>query len=266
MGDVPMIEIAVDKRGKLSKLFESYRWNFLVDAVLEDAVVSRAWADDAINPQVAVLELANIRLFIPGGDAYHPAARDFLEGLTGFAALIPASGDWEARIQETFTGRSVALPRYAFTSEKLDGKRLLKFSMKIPDGYSMVPMDIDLARRLAGEKSEFASDHLLNYESPEDFIARGFGFCILRAEEIVSAATTFVTCKAGIEIQINTREAHRGKGLATTAAARLLLHSLSLGLDPNWDAENKISVGLAKKLGYTPQGTYTLFVIPGAEN
>jgi hypothetical protein len=87
----------------------------------------------------------------------------------------------------------------------------------------MVPMDILLTRRLVGERTEFSSDHLVNYESPEDFIARGFGFCILDKDEIASVATTFASCEAGIEIQINTREAYKQKGLATAVAARLIL-------------------------------------------
>ena len=44
-------------------------------------------------------------------------------------------------------------------------------------------------------------------------------------------------------------------------SARLLLHSLERGLDPGWDAANEVSVGLAKKLGYTFQGKYTMFVV-----
>jgi len=258
-----MIEITTDKKRVLKTLFQGYRWNFLVDAVLEDAVVSIAQADDAVNPQVAVLELSNIRLFIPGGNTKHPAARGFLEGLSGFAALIPATGEWDALIKEVLAGKYVVLPRYAFTSEGLDQQFLVGLSQKIPPGFQVVPMDIDLTRRLAAEKSEFTSDHLLNYSSPEDFMARGFGFCIQEGEEIVSVATTFVTCAAGIEIQINTRDTHQRMGLATGIAAHLLHHCLAQGLDPNWDAANENSVGLAKKLGYIPQGTYSMYVLPG---
>ena len=259
-----MIEIKQEKKEKLGTLFEAYKWNYLVDAVLEDAVISRALADNKVDPQVAVLELSKIKLYNTGGDANHPAARSFLKGLRGFAALVPSSDGWATLIQDEFSGKIVSLPRYAFTSERLDTAHLLELSAKMPEGCRMVPLDLHLSRCLAGERSEFASDHLLNYESPEDFVARGFGFCILDGEEIISVATTFVTCKAGIEIQINTREVHKRAGLATAVAARIMLHSLEWGLDPNWDAANQNSVGLATKLGYTPQGTYTMYVIPGS--
>jgi RimJ/RimL family protein N-acetyltransferase len=122
-------------------------------------------------------------------------------------------------------------------------------------------MDLNLARQLAAEKSEFSSDHMVNFDSPEDFISRGIGFCIVSGDEIVSAATTFVVCGKGIEIQINTRKQHRRKSLATVVAAHLLLYCLENGLDPNWDAENERSAHLAEKLGYTPQGRYPVWIV-----
>ena len=156
------------------------------------------------------------------------------------------------------------MPRYAFTSEKLDTVHLRKLRAQLPDGYRLERMDLKLARQLAAERSGFSSDHLLNFSSPQDFIERGFGFCILAGRDIVSVATTFAVCNKGIEIQINTRKKHRGKGLATVVAAQLLIHSLENNLDPNWDAENEVSAGLALKLGYTPQGTYPIYTYTGS--
>ncbi len=41
----------------------------------------------------------------------------------------------------------------------------------------------------------------------------------------------------------------------------MLLHSLENNLDPDWDAGNERSVGLARKLAYTPQGSYSIYVV-----
>jgi GNAT superfamily N-acetyltransferase len=248
-----------DKR-RLAKLFEAYRWNYLPDAIL-DGRMGAALADDEDHPQVAVLEAPSLKLSIVGGDAGHPSAREYVEGLSPPKALICASADWEALLRGIHRGKLLRLPRYAFTSEHLDRAHLRRLGSQVPDGYRLERMDVDLARQLAGEKSEFTEDHMLSFDSPEEFVARGFGFCLLDGKEIASVATTFVVCDRGIEIQINTREAHRGKGLATVVAAQLILHSLDQGLDPNWDAANERSVGLAKKLGYTPQGRYAIWVV-----
>lgn len=254
-----MIAIDKDNRKKLSKLFQAYKWNYLPDAILE-GTMGIALADDADEPHVAVLEAPNLNLSVVGGDAGHPSARPYLEQLPKLTALFFASEGWEELVHRVHAGRLIAMPRYAFTSEALDVEHLRELGSHVPDGYRLEQMNLDLAQRLGSEKSGFAADHMLNFCSPEDFIERGFGFCLLHGDEIASAATTFVVCHKGIEIQINTREKHRHRGLATVVAARLIVHSLQNNLDPNWDAANESSVGLATKLGYTPQGTYpTLF-------
>ena len=257
-----MISIDKDDRRKLSKLFQSFAWNYLPDAILE-GTMGRAIADDAGDPRVAVLEVPNLKLSIVGGDASHPAAREYIEQLPKMTGLFFGSEGWEELAQDIHRGKLIEMPRYTFTSEALDITHLREHVSRIPGGYRLVQMDLDLAQRLGEEKSRFAEDHMVNFDSPEDFIARGFGFCLLHGDQIASVATTFAVCHKGIEIQINTREQHQRKGLATVVAAHLIMHSLEKGLDPNWDAANESSVGLAAKLGYTPQGTYPMMFYTG---
>jgi hypothetical protein len=260
MSEIEMKLIDKGKRKELAKLFQEYKWNYLPDSIL-DGYMGEAFADDEVTPQIAVLKAPSLKLCILGGDAEGPSARKYIEFLPIPKVLIFASDGWEGLVREFHKGRMVSLPRYAFTSENLEVEYLKSLGSQIPEGYRLEQMDINLAHQLAGENSEFSSEHLLNFDSPEDFIERGFGYCILKEDEIVSVATTFAICDKGIEIQINTRENHQGKGLATVVAAQLILHSLQNNLDPNWDAANQISVGLAKKLGYTPQGTYSIFIV-----
>lgn len=255
-----MIEIEAHKRNRLAKLFAGYRWNYLPDAVLE-GYFGRAYADDEADPRVARLVFPRLGLSIYGGDASHPTAWEELRRLPQYAIVIFASTAWETLIEEIHAGNLVKLTRYAFTSERLDRLHLEKLKDAVPAEFQVRQMDSVLAQQLGQEKSEFAEDHMSNYDSPQDFIERGYGYCILDGERIVCAATTFVTCSQGIEIQINTREEYRRKGLATVAAAHLILHSLEKNLDPNWDAANEISAGLTEKLGYTPQGTYPMYVV-----
>jgi RimJ/RimL family protein N-acetyltransferase len=255
-----MIEIKEDKRGRVGTLFQGYKWNYLADAIL-DGYIGSVFADRVEDPQVGVLEVPKIKIKILGGDAGHPSAREYIEGLPLSSVLIFASDDWDELVETVHAGRMVHMPRFAFTSESLDIERLRTLITRVPEGYRLLQMDLSLAQKLAAEKSEFASDHMLIFESPEDFITHGFGFCIMEGDEIISAATTFAVCDKGIEIQINTRDKHQGKGLATVVAAQIMVYSLENGLDPNWDAANDISVGLAKKLGYTPQGSYLMYFV-----
>ncbi len=261
--DQGMKEVAVPWRARLAPLFEAYRWNYLPQAVLE-GTLGRALADDDAEPKVAVLEAPSLRLSIPAGDPRHPLAQAYLTGLRAPWALIYGSPGWEELASQCHAGKLVPMPRYAFSSERLDPGYLRELGSRIRDGYRLERISPDLARKLAEERSEFAADHLLSFASPEEFVQRGFGFCLLAGDQIVSAATTFAVCSRGIEIQISTREKHRRKGLATVVAAHLLLHSLQQGLDPNWDAANQASVCLAQRLGYTPRGTYQLVLFAGS--
>ena len=258
-----MIEIEKPDRKRLAGLFRGYTWNHLADAILEGAM-GQAIADDAEDPRVAVLQAPNLQLNIVGGDAGHPAAREYLEQLPKHSALFFGAEGWEELVQSIHGSKMIEMPRYAFISEALDLEQLRGLASRVPDGYRAVQMDLDLAQRLGAEKSRFAEDHMVNFDSPEDFVARGFGFCLLHGDQIASVATTFAICSKGIEIQINTREEHQRKGLATAVAAQLIMHSLEQGLDPNWDAANESSVGLATKLGYTPQGTYPMLFYTGS--
>lgn len=255
-----MESVDTNRRRDLSSLFRGYEWNYLPDAIL-DGYMGEAFVDDEENPHIAVLEAPKLKLSIVGGDATHLSARKYIEELPPPKIMIFASEGWEELLREMHGGRLISLPRYAFTSENLDLAHLFKLQSQLPEGYRLERMGIGLAQKLASERSEFASDHMLNFDSPEDFIERGFGFCVLDEGEIVSVATTFAICDKGIEIQIDTRRNHRGRGLATVVAARLLTYSLENDLDPNWDAANEASVGLAKKLGYTPRGTYSMYVL-----
>jgi GNAT acetyltransferase len=259
-----MIPLDKSSTRSLQRFYQDYKWNYLPDAILE-GTVGEALVDDEGDPQVAVLQIPKLKLSIPGGDARHPAAREFVEKLPRFSALICASQEWEELLQEVHAGKLIGMQRYAFTGEKLDIDHLRGLASRIPDGCRLARIDLSLAKQLAAERSEFASAHMRNFDSAEDFIARGFGFCVLAGDEIVSAATTFAVCNKGIEIEVGTREKQRGRGLATVVSAQLLVQSLEQGLDPHWDAENERSVGLANKLGYTPQGTYYLWLFAGGK-
>ncbi len=260
-----MIGIDANRREVAGPLFARYRWNLLAEAILENAVVSEVQVDDAVNPQVGVLTLSQIGLSLVGGEAGHPAARRWVQAMAPWTAVVAASPGWDELVQESQGEKLRILPRWAFNSDGLDPARLAAFRDNLPVGFHIQKMDTGLTSQLMQEEGRFSGDHLLNYASQEDFLARGFGFCVLEGERIVSVASTFVTCQKGIEIQINTRESHRGKGLGTAVAAAIMLHSLERGLDPSWDAANEISVGLAVKLGYTLQGTYQMYFLPGEQ-
>ena len=77
----------------------------------------------------------------------------------------------------------------------------------------------------------------------------------------VAGASSYYVYPGGIEIQIDTHQDYRRRGLATTAAAGLILACLDRGLYPSWDAANLSSVALAEKLGYQFDHEYTAYEV-----
>jgi GNAT superfamily N-acetyltransferase len=242
--------------------FTSYRWNYLASAALEGAH-GEVHVNTPHRPAVAVLFFPHLNLRIYGGNPHHPSGVESLMACPPQTALLAGSPSWEPAFHRAFEGRLVSIPRYAFTGESLDREALACFAKAVPVGFSITRLTASQAAAVAGEQSEFAADHLGNFSSVDDFMERGFGFGAVGPDGLACLATTFIVCGAGVEIQINTREKYRRKGLAAATAAKFILHCLENGLDPNWDAANLVSVSLAQKLGYTLQGTYTMYFIRG---
>ena len=76
----------------------------------------------------------------------------------------------------------------------------------------------------------------------------------------VAGAGSYCVYDGGIEIEIDTREDHRRRGLASACGARLILECLDRGLYPSWDAHDLRSVSLAEKLGYRSAGPYKTYI------
>ncbi|MCR5501716.1 MAG: GNAT family N-acetyltransferase [Lachnospiraceae bacterium] len=68
-----------------------------------------------------------------------------------------------------------------------------------------------------------------------------------------------------MEIEVDTVEEERRKGLATIVSAALILRCLDEGLYPSWNAQNMKSVRLAEKLGYEFDHEYTTYEVSGED-
>lgn len=254
-----MIEIVTDRREKLAQLFPNHFGGYMGDAIL-DGYMGRALAD-AESPTCGVLELADVQIAILGGDLSHASVLEYLKNLSGIWALFMVSEEFAQVTKRIHVGKWVEMERYAFSTENLSIPTLEQLKAQLPDGFQVKKIDLSLAKQLAEDKQNaFADYHGKAFKSPEDFVERGVGFCICEGETIACVASSFAVSDKSIEIQIDTRRSYRGKHLATVAAAYLIVYCLEHGLDPGWDAATKISAKLAEKLGYTPQGTYKMYV------
>ncbi len=178
-----------------------------------------------------------------------------------FMILAPETEAWEAAIREYFGERARKVVRYALKKEPdvFDRKRLQRAAEGLPSAYELKALDETLFARC--RETGWCRDWVSQYASWEEYEKRGLGVVALRDGEPVSGASSYSSFEGGIEIEIDTREDSRRKGLAYGCAAKLILKCLERGWYPSWDAQNPASLALAEKLGYHLDHAYTAYEV-----
>lgn len=262
-----MVEISKEKRDILRPL---YTWTVdtAVTSCLEGRNSSRAWADDAEHPTAAIVQLGGFRKggcgfsFI-AGDVNSPCAKELIlawpEDFEGKGTLlVPENEKWSALIREVLEERYNEEIRFATskTEAHFDKKQLSEFASAVPDGYETRFIDRELFS--LAEKCSWAVESVGNFRSFDEFENNNaLGVAALHKGEIVCMTSSFSAYSTGIEIEIDTRDDHRRKGLARACVSRLILECLERGLYPSWDAATKISLSIAESLGYVFDKPYT---------
>ncbi len=88
-----------------------------------------------------------------------------------------------------------------------------------------------------------------------------WGVAALRGNELLAGASSYARSRDAIEIEIDTREDMKNRGLASACGAALILEFLERGLYPSWDAHTEISAALAEKLGYHVSHPYVVYEV-----
>jgi GNAT superfamily N-acetyltransferase len=180
-----------------------------------------------------------------------------LQELPAYTLLMPSPSDWIEAAKEIYGPKLLELERYSFTADGLSPEHLRRLLNQSRFRDMIRPIDHELARQFQGHAEHFVD--LSAFESADDFVARGIGFCLPIGERIVAAAYSSLVCSRGIEISIFVESRCRQRGIATALGSKLVLSCLEQGLVPHWDAANAESCKLAKKLGYRPSGAYSAF-------
>lgn len=122
----------------------------------------------------------------------------------------------------------------------------------IPEGYRLAAMD-----EAAFELHPFS--HGEHYTSWIAFQAEGSGAVVYHDGEIVSSASSFLSLDREIELDVSTKESHRGKELATACVARMLKDCMERGITVHWDAQDDVSRHLTEKYGFEIETEYPVY-------
>ena len=227
---------------KAAPLFEGLH-DSLIQTCLEGLMGGKIYVTDTEAPRSALAFVAEFAYFAGEPDRELAAFKP-----QGYAGMVPPDDRWAQLIEEYWPDADKTT-RYALKKDGwFDRKKLESFIAAIPDGYELKRIDGDVFDMLI--KDEDFDDSVSHFESKEQYLDMGRGFVIMKDGEIVSAASSYTVYSKGLDIQIDTAEAERRKGLATATGAALILSCLEDGLAPRWDAANTDSLHLAEKLGF----------------
>ena len=165
--------------------------------------------------------------------------------------LVCLTGSWEGQIQVQHPDAAI----YRRTMMKPANRFILPVKIEIPEGYRLTGMD-----ETAFEMHPFS--HGENYSCFAAFRAEGSGAVVYHDGEIVAAASSFLSLNGEVEMDISTKETHRGKNLATACAAWMLRDCMARGMTVHWDAQNDISLHLAGKFGFETETAYPVYWLP----
>lgn len=128
-----------------------------------------------------------------------------------------------------------------------------------PPGFRLLPIDMDICERYP----DLAFAYELQWGGVPNFLANGFGYCMLADGELASACDSPFCAGGRAEIGVETTETYRRKGLARLAATAFIGESLRRGLEPVWECwwENEASRALADRLGFVWLEDYPVLFI-----
>lgn len=250
----------LENTNKAEKLFSGWEETIIWSCLQK--VMGEIYVDDVDCPQCAMAVLGDF-CFLTGVAnaelvAYKPDScqQDFI-------IMIPGSADWFSLIEECYEGRAKKVTRYAMKKESavFQPEQLQAIVQGLPPEYELQLVNEEVYQMC--REQEWSRDLVSQYKDYETYVNLGLGVAILRQEELVAGASSYSSYKQGIEIEIDTKEKYRRKGLAKVCGAKLILECLKRNLYPSWDAQNPWSVALAEKLGYHLDHEYTAYEILG---
>ena len=246
----------LDNTTKAEKLFNGWQETLIYSCLQK--VMGKIYVTNLESPKSAMAYVGCFAFY-----AGEPNAELVMNKPKGFVIMTPQNKAWEECIESCFP-KAKKVTRYAIKKgTRFDLNYLKNLIKQLPDGYELKEIDEKTYDMCLSDP--VTRDFVSAFESKEKYLEIGRGMVILKSGRIVAGASSYTRYKEGIEIEVDTIEQERRKGLATIVSAALILRCLEEGLYPSWDAQNMHSVHLAEKLGYEFYHEYTAYEVSGEE-
>jgi len=248
-----MYELPMKEYDKVRPVFADIGDNRAhVFAAIEGNSISRIFVDSEEQPTAALISMG--WCFLGGNEKNSEFNRDLKELFVteimpklddGHFMIYSFSDEWKQILDEMLKDHNVS--RINRTVLDLDPelfrKRHSGWRERIPEGHRIQQIDGQLAEGLPGVGSSWGSI--------DNFLAKGFGFCVMKDDEIISKCSTVHVGGGRTETAIKTEKEYRRQGFATLAACAYIEHCLENNVLPEWGCfYNEASGLIAEKLGF----------------
>jgi RimJ/RimL family protein N-acetyltransferase len=246
--------------GRYKEIFTKSQFDTVFSYAFENQL-GNLEVDDLEKPEYAKFLFANIMYF--AGRANEYKAKEILATFPSLVAFIIEDRGWYELVEEFFSNKQGILfgtyKRTKFSNESLSLNHLRPLKAPLSEEFEVRRAD----KSVIGNIPLALKQHIsLFFESDEEFLERGIGFCVLDGDRPVSLASSYVPYqnnKLEVEIETVDDQKYTRKGLATAACTALLEYCLENSISPTWDAQNEASAGLARKLEYTEKEKWNMY-------
>ena len=248
-----LVNIPSIKVKKYYKYFDEYKYARRFIDQMKTYPRANLWIDQENEPTILYFQMPWINIL--AGDHTSPQVDSLLDKVET-ALLFYPNQEWKQVLQERFGDTLQEFTHRTYKSEKLDLTNARKYIKPLPEGYQL--------ERVNQETAKYIDEHLhafsLTWETVENYVNNGLGYCIRHGDKVVSHSGSIFPYSKHLEIQVDTDPEYRGNGYATIVCAKLVEHCLLNDITPYWEAHTEISAKIAEKLGFNDPQLYDLFM------
>jgi GNAT superfamily N-acetyltransferase len=256
---------------KVLPVFRELSYTLGDDAIIEGNRAGRIYVDDVTNPKTAFVWGEPSEFYLAGdfnNDKFNLSLQkviteeitpEVMKSSFRFCVLHYSPSGWDRKIKslvQNQTLRKTFRWWLIFKSLKVDRTTLANYDFHIE------PIDNNLLKKECLVNMNKVVDYVtFKWHSIEDFVRRGFGFCLLHRHTIVSWCISSNNVGKKCEITIGTDEKYRNKGFGTLVASALVRQCVSRDLIPSWHCgdDNLPSLAVAEKIGFEKALLYPVY-------
>ena len=249
-------------------LFAAPYMSLVFDAVAAGNSPGRLWVDDPACLKTALLWDRGMRYYFAGDESNSEVnavlsqliSQETTVGESPFVVIYCDTEGWAEQLGAMFPNRNFTQRQRRLY--KLGQVEINGWQERVPAGFSLVRIDEALLTSRVANADRVVEEISSMWGETARFYEKGFGYCMLRGDEIVCWCTAEYISGPECGIGIETIEEYQGQGLATVTAGAFVDYCLANSISPHWDAwcSNLLSTKVAEKAGFEAVLEYAVYL------